>query len=163
MQRGKSASHVSQHAILASLAVLFQTDSFDSRSLPYRTMWYQLLADLVLLVHIAFIGFVLFGGLLALKWQPVMWAHLPAVAWGAIVEFSGWICPLTPWENWLLEQAGGHGYRGDFIAYYLLPILYPDALTRELQVALGLVAVLLNAAVYWWLWHKGVFPRSLDH
>src|SRR5215831_17436716 len=68
-----SASHVSQHAILASLAVLFQTDSFDSRSLPYRTMWYQLLADLVLLVHIAFIGFVLFGGLLALKWQPVMW------------------------------------------------------------------------------------------
>jgi len=163
IQRGKSASHVPQHAILASLAVFFQTDLFDSRSLPYRTMWYHLLADLVLLVHIAFIGFVLFGGLLALKWQPVMWAHLPAVAWGAIVEFSGWICPLTPWENWLLEQAGGHGYRGDFIAYYLLPILYPDALTRELQVALGLVAVLLNAAVYWWLWHKGVFPRSLDH
>jgi len=163
MPSSKSASHVPEHGILASLAVLFQTDFLDSRSLPYRTMWYHLLADLVLLVHIAFIGFVLFGGLLALKWQPVMWAHLPAVAWGAIVEFSGWICPLTPLENLLREQAGENGYRGDFIAYFLLPILYPDALTREVQVALGLVVVLLNAAVYWWLWHKRIFPRCLDH
>lgn len=126
-------------------------------------MWYHLAADLVLLVHLAFVGFVLVGGLLALKWRPVMWLHLPAVAWGAIVEFSGWICPLTPLENWLREQAGEAGYRGDFLAYYLLPILYPNTLTREVQSTLGLAVVVLNAAVYWWLWQKRTFPPSLNH
>lgn len=126
-------------------------------------MWFNFLADLVLLVHIAFVGFVLFGGLLALKWRRVMWLHLPAAAWGAIVELKGWICPLTPLENWLREQAGEAGYRGDFVAYYLLPILYPESLTREVQATLGLVVVLLNAAIYWWLWHKRILSPFLNH
>src|SRR5262245_57002101 len=162
MQHSKSASHTPEHAILASLAVLRQTDFFDSRSLPYRIMWYHFLADLVLLIHTAFVGFVLLGGLLVLKWRPVVWVHLPAVAWGTIVEFSGWICPLTPLENWLREQAGEAGYRGDFIAYYLLPILYPDTLTREVQTILGLVVVLLNAAIYCWLWQRQILSFRLN-
>ena len=120
-------------------------------------MWYHLFADLVLLIHGAFVGFVLFGGLLALRWRLVVWVHLPAAAWGVIVELSGWICPLTPLENWLRAQAGETGYHGDFITSYLLPILYPDTLTREVQMILGCVVVLLNAAIYWWLWRRQVF------
>lgn len=126
-------------------------------------MWYYLLADLVLLVHIAFVGFVLFGGMLALKWRRVIWLHIPAAAWGIIVEVSGWICPLTPLENWLREQAGEVGYRNDFLTSYLLPILYPDSLTREVQIILGCVVVLLNATIYWWLWQKRIFASSHYH
>ena len=113
---------------------------------------YQLLADLVLIVHLAFVVFVLCGGLLVLRWRWIAWLHLPAAAWGAVVEFSGWICPLTPLENWLRAQGGEVAYRTDFIARYLLPVLYPGDLTRDLQLLLGTVVVVLNAAVYWWLW-----------
>jgi hypothetical protein len=125
-------------------------------------MWYHVLADLVLLVHAAFVGFVLLGGLLVWKWRPVAWLHLPAAAWGAVVEFSGWICPLTPLENWLRERAGEAAYRGDFLAKYLLPILYPDMLTREIQTALGVLVVLLNVAIYWWLWQNRIFASPLN-
>jgi hypothetical protein len=113
---------------------------------------YQLLANLVFIVHLAFVVFVLCGGLLVLKWRWVAWLHLPAAIWGAVVEFTGWICPLTPLENWLRAQGGETSYRSDFIAQYLLPVLYPGDLTRDLQLLLGTVVVLLNAAVYWWLW-----------
>jgi uncharacterized protein DUF2784 len=112
----------------------------------------QLLADLVLIVHLAFVVFVLFGGLLVLKWRWVAWLHLPAAIWGAVVEFTGWICPLTPLENWLRTQDGKTSYRSDFIAQYLLPVLYPGDLTRDLQLLFGTVVVVLNAAVYWRLW-----------
>ena len=113
---------------------------------------YPLLADLVLIVHLTFVAFVLCGGLLVLKWRRIAWLHLPTVAWGAVVEFTGWICPLTPLENWLRTQGGETSYRSDFIAQYLMPILYPGDLTRNLQLLLGTVVVVLNAAVYWWLW-----------
>lgn len=112
---------------------------------------YPLLADLVLIVHLTFVAFVLCGGLLVLKWRRVAWLHLPAVAWGAVVEFTGWICPLTPLENWLRTQGGETSYP-DFIAQHLIPALYPGDLTRNLQLLLGTVVVVLNAAVYWWLW-----------
>ena len=115
---------------------------------------YSLLADLVLIVHLAFVVFVLCGGLLVLRWRWIVWLHLPAAAWGAVVEFTGWICPLTPLENWLREQGGEVGYKHDFMARYLLPILYPGDLTRDLQLLLGTVVVVLNAAVYWWLWRR---------
>ncbi|MGH7184168.1 MAG: DUF2784 domain-containing protein [Nitrospiraceae bacterium] len=116
-------------------------------------MDFRLLADLVLIVHLAFVVFVLSGGLLVWKWQWIAWLHLPAVAWGAVVEYTGWICPLTPLENWLREQGGRIGDERDFIARYLLPILYPGELTRDIQLLLGTVVIVLNAAVYWWLWH----------
>jgi hypothetical protein len=115
---------------------------------------YQLLADLVLIVHLAFVVFVLCGGLLVLKWRGVAWLHLPAAVWGAVVEFTGWICPLTPLENWLRALGGEATYRSDFIAQYLLPVLYPEDLTRDLQLLLGTGVVILNAAVYWWLWRR---------
>lgn len=115
-------------------------------------MMYPLLADLVLIIHLGFVVFVLCGGMLVLKWRWLAWLHLPAAVWGAVVEFTGWICPLTPLENWLREQGGETAYRSDFIAQYLLPVLYPGDLTRDLQLLLGAVVVILNAAVYRWCW-----------
>ena len=114
---------------------------------------YSFLADLVLMVHLAFVVFVLCGGLIVLRWRWIAWLHLPAAAWGAVVEFTGWICPLTPLENWLRLQGGVVGNEQDFMARYLLPILYPGDLTRDLQFLLGTAVVVLNTAVYCWLWH----------
>ena len=109
---------------------------------------YGLLADAVLIIHLGFVLFVLLGGLLILKWRWMAWAHVPAVAWGVAIEFGGWICPLTPLENHLRERAGEAAYGGDFVARYLLPVMYPEGLTREAQIALGLAALLFNAAIY---------------
>jgi Protein of Unknown function (DUF2784) len=119
---------------------------------------YQLLADLVLIVHLAFVVFVLCGGLLVLRRQWVAWLHLPAVVWGAYVEFSGWICPLTPLENWLRTQGGEAAYTGDFIARYLLPILYPMTLTHDVQVVLGALVLAVNLLIYGWLWRARRSP-----
>jgi hypothetical protein len=116
-------------------------------------MMYPLLADLVLIVHLVFVIFVLSGGLLVLKWRWIARLHLPAAAWGAVVEFTGWICPLTPLENWLRVQGGEAGYEDDFTTRYLLPILYPVDLTRNIQLLLGTVVIVLNVAVYWWIWY----------
>ena len=117
-------------------------------------MMYPLLADLVLIVHLAFVVFVLCGGLLVLRWRWIAWLHLPAAVWGAVVEFTGWICPLTPLENWLRVQAGQTGYRSDFVAYYLLPVLYPGDLTRDVQLMLSTVVLAINISVYGWLWRR---------
>lgn len=120
-----------------------------------------LLADAVLFLHLAFVLFVLFGGLLALKWRSVIWFHLPAAAWGAFIEFSGWICPLTPLENWLREQGGARAYEGDFLGHYLLALLYPDDLTRPAQLILGLLVIAMNTAIYLWFWRRDRLRRSL--
>lgn len=117
-------------------------------------MLYSLLADFVLILHLMFVLFVLFGGLPALKWPRAIWLHLPAVAWGAFVEFSGWVCPLTPLENWLRKQGGNTGYNSDFIEHYVLPVLYPTGLTREIQIVLGVIVLAVNCAVYGWLWKR---------
>jgi hypothetical protein len=122
-------------------------------------MWYSWLADLILCMHAGFVLFVIFGGLLVLRWRWVAWLHLPAAAWGAVVEFSGWVCPLTPLENWLRQQAGETGYRSDFVAYYLLPVLYPDDLTRDVQLMLGTVVLAINFSVYGWLWRRTQWHR----
>ena len=109
---------------------------------------YQFLADTVLAVHLAFIVFVLGGGLLAL-WRPrLAWLHLPAAAWGAFIEIMGWICPLTPLENYFLQLACGISYRDDFIARYLWPIIYPAGLTPMIQHILGGVVIVLNCIIY---------------
>lgn len=108
----------------------------------------NLLGDLVVVLHFAFIVFVVFGGLLVVRWPRAAWLHLPAVAWGAVVEGFGWICPLTYLENDLLAAAGSPGYEGDFIARHLLPLIYPGDLTRDIQIAIGVGVVLLNAIVY---------------
>jgi hypothetical protein len=109
---------------------------------------YSVLADAVLLLHFAFVLFVAFGALLVLRWPRVAWVHLPAAVWGVAIELGGWICPLTPLENRLRELAGESTYRGDFIARYLMPVIYPEGLTREVQLALGLAALVGNGAIY---------------
>lgn len=105
-------------------------------------------ADLLVAIHLAFILFVLLGGLLVLRWRWVIWAHLPAVAWGALLEFKGWVCPLTPLENRLRDLAGEAGYSHSFIEEYLAPIIYPMGLTPVIQVYLGVGVLTLNLIVY---------------
>ena len=106
------------------------------------------LADLMVGLHAAFVVFVAVGGLLVWKVPRLAWLHLPAVAWGVGVEWTGAICPLTPIEVWLRQQAGEVGYQGDFVDQYVMPWLYPSGLTRELQIGLGLGALILNLVVY---------------
>jgi len=108
----------------------------------------QILADAVLILHFAFVAFVFAGASLVLRWRKLAWLHLPAALWGAVVEFTGWICPLTPLENRLRERAGTAGYSGDFVGHYLLPVIYPESLTPRVQLVLGLLVVGVNVALY---------------
>lgn len=118
-------------------------------------MLYRLSADLVLIIHLAFIIFVILGGFLVLQKPRLMWLHLPAVVWGALSELLGVLCPLTPLETTLRELGGGIGYEGDFIEHYITAVVYPSGLTREIQIALGFGALLLNMAIYGcWLLRK---------
>jgi len=117
-------------------------------------MPYNVAAGSVVVVHIAFVIFVAAGGLLVLRWRRIAWVHLPAAVWGALIEFRGWVCPLTPLEQRLWEQAGRHGYEGGFIDHYLVPALYPAGLTRGAQIALGLAVVMVNVTVYGIAWHR---------
>ena len=111
-------------------------------------MAFRLLADATVVLHLAFVVFVVLGGVLVARWHSVAWVHLPAVAWGAWVELAGWVCPLTPIENWLREQGGRAAYTSSFIEHYLVPFLYPASLSRELQWVLGGLVLLVNAVVY---------------
>jgi hypothetical protein len=111
-------------------------------------MIYKLLADFVFLVHLAFVGFVILGGVAVWRLPKLAWLHVPAVAWAALISFAGWICPLTPWEQSLRRLAGEAGYHGGFVENYLLPVLYPDGLTREVQIVLGLLVLAINVAAY---------------
>ncbi|WP_420617522.1 DUF2784 domain-containing protein [Candidatus Palauibacter sp.] len=112
---------------------------------------YRLLADLVLIVHLLFIAFVVAGGFAAIRWPRLAWAHVPCFVWGALIEFAGWICPLTPLEVRLRIASGQAGYSGGFIERYLLPVIYPGALNREIQIWLGMSVLALNAVAYAWL------------
>jgi len=108
----------------------------------------RIAADAVLVIHCAFVVFVVFGGFLLLRWPRLAWLHLPAVAWGALIEFGGWICPLTPLEVRLRQAAGQAGYSGDFVGHYIVALLYPEGLTRTMQIALGAIVVLINVLLY---------------
>jgi hypothetical protein len=114
---------------------------------------FAVLAGLVVVAHMAFVGFAALGGLLTLRRPWVAAVHLPAAVWATYVELSGEWCPLTPLENALRRRAGLDDYAGDFVARYLLPVLYPDGLTREAQLLIGLVVVAVNLAVYAWALH----------
>lgn len=110
---------------------------------------YRIAADGVVVLHLAFILFVFLGGL-SLFWRPWMiWVHIPAAVWGGIVEFTGAGCPLTPLENHLRRAADLEGYSGGFIDHYIVPIVYPPGLTREIQVVLGVLILVINLAVYY--------------
>jgi hypothetical protein len=111
-------------------------------------MFYKILADIIVIIHLAFIVFVLVGGFLILKWPRIIWIHIPVFFWGAIVEFTGWICPLTPWENHFRRLAGVSVYEGDFVGNYILPVIYPEELTRNVQIVLGSLVVSINLLIY---------------
>ncbi|MDP2811389.1 MAG: DUF2784 domain-containing protein [Rhodocyclaceae bacterium] len=111
-------------------------------------MVYRYLADAVLFLHLAFILFVVLGAFLAWHFPRLAWLHLPMATWGAIVEIAGYTCPLTPLENYLRQMGGDAGYHGGFIEHYLMPVIYPEALTREVQIALGVGVIVLNIAAY---------------
>lgn len=119
-------------------------------------MPFSFLADLVVIVHFLFILFVICGGLIVLHKRNWAWLHIPAAIWGALVEFNGWICPLTPLENWLRLQGGGPAYASGFVERYVVSIIYPSFLTRSQQICLGLVVIVINGAIYGWImWKKG--------
>lgn len=137
----------------SSVYAFMNTTQHESLSMIWRT-----LADCVLTLHFSFIIFVLIGGFWAIRWQWLAWIHLPAAAWGAAIEFGGWICPLTPLENWLRIASGEAGYAGGFLEHYLLRVVYPGGLTPEIQIYLGLGVLLINGVAYtiaWNSWPKG--------
>ena len=111
-------------------------------------MIYRTLADIVVVVHFAFVLFAMFGGLLVLRWVRCAWLHLPAAVWAAGIEFGGWICPLTWLEDWLWRMGGQTPVPASFVERYLMPLLYPHALTRGVQVAIGLSVVVVNLVIY---------------
>lgn len=111
-------------------------------------MLYRILADLTLILHLLFILFVLLGGLLVLWQRRIAWLHLPVAGYGVLVEWVGWLCPLTPLEVRFRLLAGQAGYTGGFIEHYLVPLIYPAGLTRELQWLFGALVLVLNLAVY---------------
>lgn len=114
----------------------------------------RLAADGVVVLHLAFIAFVLGGGLLVWRWPRLAWLHVPALLWGVAVEWLTLICPLTPLENALRRAAGGGDYPGGFVERYLLPVLYPAGLTVEIQWLLGAVVLVVNGLVYGGLWWR---------
>jgi hypothetical protein len=117
---------------------------------------YRVLADIIVLIHLAFIIFVIFGGFLVLRWRWLFWFHIPAAIWGALIEFVGWICPLTPLENQFRMKSGEVGYQNGFIEHYIIPLIYPDELTRSLQITLGIFVIIINIIIY-----SLIFSRKL--
>ena len=107
-----------------------------------------MLADLVVVAHSLFVLFVVFGGLLVLRWPKLAYVHLPVAAYGVLIEFVGWVCPLTPLEKRLRESAGQQGYEGGFVEHYILPVLYPSGLTRGVQLVLGALVIIINLTIY---------------
>ena len=122
-------------------------------------MLYRVFADLVIVVHLAFVLFAVLGGLLVLRWRRCAWVHVPCVVWAALIEFAGWVCPLTPLENWLRERGGAIAYRSGFVEHYILPILYPAVLTRRMQIVLGLLVLGINLGIYGWVLYRVIKGR----
>ncbi len=126
-------------------------------SLNVHLMFFRLAADTLVLLHLAFILLVLFGGLLVLRWRPALSIHLPALAWGLAVEGLHLECPLTGWENRMRFAAGGAGYHGGFVEHYIWPLIYPAGLTPQIQWLLGGVVLLVNLVIYGyviWRWRQ---------
>lgn len=111
-------------------------------------MAFRFLADAVLVLHFCFLLFVVLGGLLVLRWPRLAWVHVPAALWGALIEYAGWICPLTPAEVWFRRRGGEAGYEGGFIEHYITAAMYPEGLTRSVQVILGTAVLAINVLIY---------------
>ena len=124
----------------------------------------RLAGDLVVVVHFLFIVFVVLGGLLVLRWPRLVYLHIPAALWGALVEIQGWICPLTPLEFHFRQAAGHRVYHQGFVDHYILPLVYPSGLTREVQIVLGVLVLAVNIALYAFIFHRKKLKRdNLQH
>lgn len=121
------------------------------------------LADFVLLVHLVFVVFVALGGLLVLRWPRLAWVHVPVALYGALIEFVGFICPLTPLENAFRRRGGEAGYEGGFVEHYITAVLYPSGLTREIQIAVGIGVLALNAVIYGIVLRRRRLARRVSH
>jgi hypothetical protein len=117
-------------------------------------MAWRLAADAVMLVHLAFVVFVVVGGLWALRWRPIAYLHLPVVLYGVVIQLAGFTCPLTPLEKSLRRRAGSAGYEGGFVEHYIVPILYPGRFTAGVQLGLALLLAVTNALVYVVVWRR---------
>jgi len=126
----------------------------DKSGQAHPEMHHRIAADLILTLHFTFIAFVILGGLLALRFRWVVFIHIPAAIWGAFVEISGRLCPLTTWENILRRSAGGAGYADSFVEHYLIPIIYPPGLTRGIQFWIAGFVVVTNVVIYGWLLYR---------
>ncbi|WP_430931644.1 DUF2784 domain-containing protein [Saccharicrinis sp. 156] len=131
-----------------------------NRNFGHTFVWmvYKVLADIIFMLHLFFIVFVVLGGILVLRWEKLVWVHIPLALWGVIVEWGNFICPLTPLENKLRELGGGTGFELSFTEQYLYPIVYIDNLNREVQLVLGLIVLFINFVVY-----SMVFLRKKNH
>ena len=125
-------------------------------------MAYRLLADGILVLHLLFIVFVVCGGLLVLRWPQTAWLHIPAASWGAFVELTGRLCPLTDWEVGFRQAAGVSGYSDSFLEHYLLSIIYPHGLTRGIQLMLAGLVILVNVMIYGWGIYRWGRSRSIN-
>lgn len=123
--------------------------------MPYyvEVLW-RLLANLTVLLHALTIAFIVLGGFLAWRWRAVAWVHVPFAVWGVLIEYRGWVCPLTPLENHFRARAGVAGYSGGFVEHYLVPLIYPAQLTPRVQLVLGSVVLAVNLVAYGVLWHR---------
>lgn len=124
-------------------------------------MFFRLAADLMLALHLGFIAFVVSGGLLVLRYRWIVYLHIPAAIWGAFVEISGRICPLTTWENSFRQSAGESGYAESFVEHYLVPVIYPAGLTRSVQFAIAGFVIVTNVVIYAWLLYRWKKSRSM--
>lgn len=109
---------------------------------------------MVAMLHLLFVIFAVFGGLFLVKWKRLAWLHIPAFLWAVLIEFFGWVCPLTPLENWLLQRGNISPYHSGFVEHYIFPILYPSMLTRNLQIFLGLLVLMFNIIIYGWIIYR---------
>ena len=121
-----------------------------------------LAADAVVVLHLLFILFVVLGGLLTWRWARAVWLHLPAAAWGTLIELAGWVCPLTPLENRLREAGGEAGYPGGFVEHHVAAVVYPAGLTRRTQLLLAAAVVAVNVAIYGWTIARRAGHRRAD-
>ncbi len=126
-------------------------------------MAYQIAAELVLVLHLAFVVFCVVGGFVVLRWPRWAWLHLPCVVWAAVMNAAGWVCPLTPLEKWFLRRAGGTGYEGGFLDHYLVPMIYSQEALGQTGLSVAIGVALWNAGVYGWLlyrWRRGRSARA---
>jgi len=121
---------------------------------------YHVTANLLVMIHLVFIVFVIAGGFIVLIWPWVILLHIPAVIWGGIVELKGWICVLTPWENNLRRLAGQEGYPGGFIEHYIVSLIYPAELTRDAQIVMGVIVIIINLCVYSFIVYRLMCERK---